>query len=88
MSLLDHFKPWKLVAEMDIYTSWSGGLLFPDRHWEEKHFAAFYEKTPSIRKIKIIGESKRDVEKLIEAKIYKWRDHKGELPDGAIPVDL
>lgn len=86
MSLLDHFKPWKLVAEMEITTKWTGGLFFPQQEWTEKSTIIFYEKTPSIRKIKILGEKSNQLKEHIEPKIYRWRDHKGELPDGAIEV--
>lgn len=87
MSLLDHFKPWKLVAEMDIVTNWTGGLFFPDRSWSERNTIAFYEKVPRIRKIKIIGDNGFQWKDHIEKIVYKWRDHKGELPYGAIEID-
>lgn len=87
MSLLDHFKPWKLVAEMELVTDWTGGLFFPDRHWKEKNTIAFYEKSPRIRKVKIVGGGGFQLKELIEPKVYKWRDHKGELPYGAIAID-
>lgn len=86
MSLFDHFKPWKLVAEMEVHTTWTGGLFFPDRTWKEKYTVAFYEKTPRLRKIKFVGEKDSRVKEMIEPRIYRWRDHKGELPYGAIEV--
>lgn len=80
MSLLDHFKPWKLVAEMEFSQQWRGGLLNRDHSWTEDYTVAFYEKGPKIRKVKLIGDQDHRIKELVERLVYKWRDHEGELP--------
>lgn len=86
---IDHFKPWKFVAEMELVTTWLGGIWSPmkGKTWEEKHTIVFYEKTPEIRKIKIIGDRTHDIKEDVEKIVYKWRDHKGNLPKESILIN-
>lgn len=85
--MFDHFKPWKLVAEMEFSIEWEGGIFLKDRSWTEHYTVAFYEKSPLIRKVKLIGENDYRVKEQVERMVYKWRDHKGELPKNAVKVD-
>lgn len=87
MSLLDHFKPWKLVAEMKFSVNWKGGIFNRDAAWTEEYTVAFYEKSDSIRKIKFIGDDDYRVRDKVEQMVYKWRENKGELPIEAKPID-
>lgn len=87
MSLLDHFKPWKLVAEMEFSVNWQGGILRKGQTWKEDYVVAFYEKSDSIRKIKFIGDDDYRVRDKVEQLVYKWRENKGELPIEARPIN-
>lgn len=80
MSLFDHFKPWKLVGDVELNSEHTGGLLFPHVEWKETHTVVFYEKSSKIRKFKIIGNRSGELKAFVEAFAYKWRDHEGELP--------
>lgn len=84
--MFDHFKPWKLVAEMNFSLEWEGGFFLKGKSWTENYTIAFYEKAPYIRKIKLIGETDYRVKEQVERMVYKWRDHMGELPTGAIRI--
>ena len=79
-------KKWKLVGEGKKIFTYGGGIFnLPER--DVNVTIAFYEKPSGKRKVEILGVDSYDakqVRKLIEPQIYKWRDHKACLPENVV----
>ena len=78
------FEKWKIVAEQPYSFAYGGGIFNRDKWDEIPATIVYYEKLSGKRKAEIIGMTDRhdnkQAMKIIEPLIYKWRDHKGELP--------
>lgn len=80
---------WKLVGEMQVTFEETGSVFSPGKKFTSNGTVCFYESSNNKRKIEILGLSSweiKDAKKLLEPKIYKWRDHNGALPHGATSV--